>query len=267
MQSVKLEDTKIRIPILVSYFGIKDNYKAPTFASKVMLDSGAYSAWNQKKTIDIDAFIDYCLKFSKKFSCVISLDVIHNAKQSWENYKKMAKAGVKCIPVYHATEDIKYLYKYADITNYIGIGGIAKAVGTRVAQLQKLFTLFPDPKKIGFHGFGVNERKLIRGFPWKTLDASSAHLHARFGMVDTPWGTIQIIPYGNNHKFLNCDLLESKRKQAILDYIKQRGYNEKVSQETTVAGIKERCLVNIDYFEQIRLQCPEYYISKINYIL
>lgn len=88
----------------------------------VLIDSGAFSAANSNKNINID---DYC-KFIKDTGVTnyAGLDVIGDAKATLENTEYMIqKHGLNPIPTFHLgskIEDLDRLLKY----NYIALGGL-----------------------------------------------------------------------------------------------------------------------------------------------
>src|SRR5262249_19631321 len=110
---------------------------------KIMIDSGAYTAWSRGgPPIDLGDYIEF-LKCND-WHCCISLDVIAGqdaqrewrsermeqaANQSYQNYARMRDAGLDPIPTFHQDEDFTWLDKYrADGADYIAIaphdGGI-----------------------------------------------------------------------------------------------------------------------------------------------
>ena len=70
-------------PMLVSYFSISNNFKRFAKASKLMLDSGAFSAWRQKQEVDLNSYIEYIHKKKDEFDVIVSLDKIHNNRPCW----------------------------------------------------------------------------------------------------------------------------------------------------------------------------------------
>jgi hypothetical protein len=103
---------------------------------KVMLDSGAYSAWRQSGTIAIDDYIRFVRDVEPCVHTYVNLDVIPGALErprtwndtqasadaSYRNLQKMKDAGLRPLPVFHQGEDFKWLEKMlADGEDYIGI--------------------------------------------------------------------------------------------------------------------------------------------------
>jgi hypothetical protein len=269
-QSNNWDDIDITpFPMLASFFQIGNTkFKRQKKCSKLMLDSGAFSAFTQKKPVDIDKYIEYLLSHKKTFDYKIALDIFGDEKQSYLNWRKITKAGIKNIPVFHATaSDWKYLYKYADETDYIGIGGIALLRYTnRKPLLAKIFTDFPDSTKIGFHGFGVNDERLMIEFPWRSVDARTAHLLARFGLIQTPWGPLRINPNFPSNGRKAIEWQQGIKKGIVFEWLNSIGANIPLAQEQTIPGKVERCRITIIYFEEYKKKCPIIYTSKANYL-
>ena len=299
MGSVRYEHGEIEpFPILVSYYGLSPKWERPWYASKVMLDSGAFSAYRQDTEVNIKKYIRFCKDRWAEFDVIISLDVIGDPIASWENYNRMVDAGVNVIPVFHLLYGVQggeennpeVLRRYAEMTDYIGIGGIArKSRAYRRHTADAVFREYPDPKKIGFHGFGVADPTMITEYPWRTVDATSVHMQARYGGILTTWGWVKV--------GLNVSPKERKRLARIgarrvwaelealgIDVEKVRGRrdpdrhqgdvlkspkgtirrksSDKDIAESNSESIKERCRASILRFDIIAKQAPTKWQSK-----
>jgi len=178
-----------KVGVLISYYGLKE-LKTPSFTNSLFLDSGAFSAWNKNISIDVKEYIDFIFKNKHKIDIYASLDDIESYRNSLNNYNIMEKAGLSPLPCFHIGEPLWILNKYLLKTNYIALGGIAKRnTNDRVSWLDKIFSEY---KNVQFHGFGIQNRKILSRYPWHTVDASSAHVMARFGGICTPWGDYKI---------------------------------------------------------------------------
>ena len=72
----------------------------PIRPRNVMLDSGAYSAYQLGKTIDLEAFVEAAK--APGWDEVVSLDVIGDAEASVRNAERIAKLGLPdAMPVFH----------------------------------------------------------------------------------------------------------------------------------------------------------------------
>ncbi len=138
-----------------------------------VLDSGAFSAHNSGKVIDLQEYIDFCLKWQEEdesLTQVFGLDVIGDAEASLKNCEEMERQGVNVTPTFHMGspwEALEELKKYPRIA----FGGMVR----RPANLKKewLDQCFARiwPKRI--HAFGVASKDILMRFPFHSADASN----------------------------------------------------------------------------------------------
>lgn len=177
------------IGVLSSFASVRD-IKRPEWSDIYFLDSGAFSAWKSGKVITLEEYCQFLKENGDKVTTYAALDVIGDPDKSLENYLKMREWGLNPLPAFHEGEDESYLHEYAKYTSYIGLGGIAMAdKKQRHKFMDKVFTLYPDPSVVGFHGYGVTDPDLLRAYPWRTADSTGAYFCAFSGRLQTPWGT------------------------------------------------------------------------------
>lgn len=132
-----------------------------------MMDSGAYSAYNSGKEIDLHEYINAChlLKDSDPtLTEVIALDVIGSGEGSLRNAVKMKEAGVGyAMPVFHIGDDWEILKEYCKGWDKVGIS-------CRFGESRKDSYKFYDqcfartwPKK--FHSFGWADEEVLMRYP------------------------------------------------------------------------------------------------------
>jgi hypothetical protein len=175
---------------------------------KVMLDSGAYSAWRQSGTIAIDDYIRFVRDVEPCVHTYVNLDVIPGALErprtwndtqasadaSYRNLQKMKDAGLRPLPVFHQGEDFKWLEKMlADGEDYIGISS-AKNQRPRLQQqwLDIFFATVTDElgrPLIKVHGFGSAHVDWLQRYPFYSVDTSGWIKAAIKGKIYVP-------PYG-----------------------------------------------------------------------
>lgn len=172
---------------------------------KMMLDSGAFSAWKRGTTIDVNDYIAYIKKNQHLLYSYVNLDVIPGvpgrkatqaevesaAKASYKNLKLMHKAGLSPIPVFHYGEDFKWLQQLLDDEeSYIGLGGlVGQPQPDQIAFLDHVFTMLTDSMGqplVKTHGFGVASFPLLKRYPWTTCDATSWAMTAAMGGIYVP---------------------------------------------------------------------------------
>lgn len=172
---------------------------------RLMLDSGAYTAWTKGEAIDLKEYIAYIKKNSEYIDTYFNLDVIpgrqgqkrtpkiieEGAAASYKNLQLMKKAGLTPIPVFHQQEDPKWLRKMIDGGEpYIALSTFKElSIKDNVNWLDECFSLLTDKegkplRKV--HGLGVASFELLKQYPWYTCDATSWALTAAYGAVFVP---------------------------------------------------------------------------------
>lgn len=165
-------DWKERCPkILTSFFYIREwrKHEHKFHPTHTMLDSGAYSAWNSGKEIDIEDLIQETKNPYWKES--VALDVIGDAEASLKNALYMKSQGSPAYPVFHIGDPWEILQEYKKQFDKIGLS-------CRFGETPKMSDLWYDqcfarawPHK--FHSFGyISEAALMR-VPFHSGDSSS----------------------------------------------------------------------------------------------
>lgn len=172
---------------------------------KLLLDSGAFSAWKRGIEINLSEYISYIKKHEHLLESYVNLDVIPGkpgqptsraeveraAQASHDNLRKMKKAGLQPMPVFHFGEDFKWLTLLLNEKEpYIGIGGlVAIPQPEQIEWLDEVFSLLTNKKGwpiVKTHGFGVASFDLLKRYPWTTCDATSWALTAAYGSIYCP---------------------------------------------------------------------------------
>ena len=151
---------------------------------ELFLNSGAYSAFTQKETIDIEQYAKFIKEHGDKFSAVANLDDIGDTgPKSWANLKRLEQLGCDVLPVFHYNDDVMYLTKMIDNYPFIALGGL---VGSSRKVLQEWLDRIwhrlihkDGTPRLRVHGFGLTDYKLMERYPWYSVDSVS---WARAGM-------------------------------------------------------------------------------------
>jgi len=185
--------------------------ECPDIPVNLIIDSGAFSAWNANEEVDFDDYLAFVKTFDKehrhKFNEVwyVNLDVIpgkkgeshiskdmiqHAADLGFENYLKFKEAGFdNVIHVIHQGEDLTVLKRLVD-TNplYIGISPSNDVMtASRKKWLDEVFQY--TPKHIKTHGFAVTSMTLMRSFDWFSVDSTSWFMMGVYGKLYIPVDT------------------------------------------------------------------------------
>ena len=173
---------------------------------RIMLDSGAFSAWHRGDEIDLAAYIEYIKRQGHLFYSYVSLDVIpgangrmdrstesirKSAEASYRNHQVMRDAGLSPIPVFHQGEEWHWLERMIDDGEpYIGVSPYLRSnIGDLIKWLDQCFTRLtvsrgrPIAKT---HGFGATGHTVITRYPWHTVDSTSWAIAPGYGLIKVP---------------------------------------------------------------------------------
>lgn len=224
----------------------------------VILDSGAFSAWSKNAVINLDHYINFCLKWPST-SYYVNLDVIPgkpNDKASctdevreqsafigWSNYLHMLKSLPieKVIPVFHWGESFKWLEKYLRFgCPYIGISPAndttTRTKATWMNTLRK-YVLSPTDGKpvVKMHGFAVTSFDLMKYWAWHSVDSAAWVQQGGFGKFWVPIKTNGIYDYSESPFLVGASPMSPSKEtrgvhlltmspmvlQHVKDYLKQ----------------------------------------------
>lgn len=181
------------------------NNQAGEVKVKLLLDSGAFSAWTRNRKINLQEYIDY-IKAHKKFIWkYVNLDVIPgrlgqprssrevelSAQASYDNLKKMQAQGLRPLPVFHQGENFEWLKRMVDEgEDYIGISPADDELRSNQQEwMDKCFTMLTDKEGrplVKTHGFGVLNPIYLGRYPWYTTDGTTWALSAGYGWCLVP---------------------------------------------------------------------------------
>ncbi len=151
---------------------------------RVMIDSGAFSAYNLGKSIDLDAYCTWLHENMGWIDSYINLDKLdpHNledgARQGWENYRHMRRRGLRPIPVLHAGENVDWLHRYLDDgADYVALAAVAfipkKHTDAWYAAVWDHLVTADGSPAVKVHALGEGRVESMIAFPWKSVDTAS----------------------------------------------------------------------------------------------
>lgn len=167
----------------------------------ILIDSGAFSAWNRGLKIDINHYVEFIEKI-KKIATIhdiyfINLDVIPHVKgtkptkeqivaaceKGIENYHYIKSKGHSTIHTFHQFEDLKYLDLIAtecNDFNYIGISPANdQSIESRNQWLSSVYNKIKNSTRT--HVLGLTAKDSLEKFPCYSADSSSWINVGRFG--------------------------------------------------------------------------------------
>jgi hypothetical protein len=165
------------VALLVSYAYIH-NFKPSQRAKYVyrdwVLDSGAFTAHNAGRQIDLRQYIEDVRELRRTdptLSEVFALDVIGNWRASLKNCEAMMAAGLDVIPAFHPGEPWDALKVMARDYDKIAIGGV---VGWPARRKQEwVGQVFARAWPARIHGFGMSSENVLMQYPLHSCDATN----------------------------------------------------------------------------------------------
>lgn len=142
-----------------------------------VLDSGAFSADNSGKVIELQEYIEFCqevMSHDETLTEIFALDVIGDPIASRDNLEAMWAAGVPAIPCYHYGSPESELMHLAENYPKIAIGGCAKASAQEKMRFASEVFARVWPKPI--HGFSFGSEAAVLGLPFHSVDATNWEL-------------------------------------------------------------------------------------------
>lgn len=232
--------------LLVSYFNFRHPEKITD--ERVFLDSGAFTAWSQKKEIDINKYAEFLKEWKDKFEVYANLDVIGDAEATLKNQKKLEKHGLDPLPTFHYKSDIKYLKYYAKNYEYIALGGLVP-----ISKEQTIFKWLDycfkylvkevqnpaERKRLKIHAFGVSNPEVLLRYPFYSCDSTSWLLGGKFGRI-AKWKDFKLIGVDYKKK---KDFIQNSLSQGFVDHymnLNQFNIKEFLKMQKDITKVWER---------------------------
>lgn len=165
--------------LLETYYGWESgrmnlNNYLKNFSGSFFLDSGAFTAFTMKKSIDIDKYIDFIKKNKKVLFVYAGLDVIEDWKATKKNMEYMEKAGLKPLPTFHTGSPFEELERMCKKYDYIALGGLVGGERQVLEKwLDKCWSVIKKHFPIRVHGFGLTAYWALDRYPFYSVDSTS----------------------------------------------------------------------------------------------
>lgn len=171
----RMDWAKLDIGVLTSFHYLPSFEKSTNGAAAIskapyrMLDSGAFSAWNVSKKIDIEALI--LESRNPRWHESVALDVIGDAEASMRNALYMRAKGSPAFPVFHYGDPWEMLQEYKRAFPKVGLSCLFGEPRTK--SLAWVGQCFARAWPHCFHSFGWTSSKVLERFPFHSADSSS----------------------------------------------------------------------------------------------
>lgn|SRR5574343_624496 len=250
---------------------------------QLWMDSGAFSAWTKKESIDLDVYISFCLDLEEALAYIVNLDVIpgefgqknlspeeieRSASKGYENYYYMLSRGIpkeKLIHVFHQGEDFKWLKKMVLEIPYIGLSPANdRTTQEKVLWLDQCMEYVTDSEGypiVKFHGFAVTSTLLMFRYPWYSADSTSWQMHASYGHILVPRSFFGQYNYEVSPLVLTISnespQIKNKGKHFSTlpiveqDYVKRYIFEKGFDLEELKSNYLKRSEINVVYFKDL----------------
>lgn len=248
--------------------------------STLMLDSGAFSAWNRGREIDLDHYVAFILTHSEHLDYYVCLDVIPgsfgvtpspseveiSAQRSWDNLLYMESHGLIPIPVFHMGEQFKWLRRMLEHgCPYIGISPANdRTTDKKKLWLDRVFHELTNAEGwpvVKTHAFGVTAIDLLVRYPWFSADSTTWIMIAARGKILLPHWDAAGGKWDFNRKPQICYISEPYGEgESLARGLKDAAWRRVPSQkEHVLQWMKEADstleLCETDYRERTRVCC------------
>jgi hypothetical protein len=166
--------------LLASYFyfrtkGIASLIEKIGYLPEILLDSGAFSAWNIGKNVSLIDYMRFIDENERHLNGgrYIALDVINEPMLTRFYYEAMRYKGYAPVPVFHFGDDLSYLDYYVNKgETTIALGGSAKmrSKPTVSAWCSDVIGKYPG---INFHLLGSSSRQITDHCDLASCDSST----------------------------------------------------------------------------------------------
>ena len=148
---------------------------------RLIIDSGAFSAWNTGREIDLQEYMSWLKTIPKEWEMhAVQLDVYGNPEATYQNWQRMCDAGFDWVmPVFTRGDDLRRLEEYYSVVDYIMFGGIA--YGGENRNYIKFFSEANKGRRVHWLGF-INLR-FIKHYRPESVDSSAVTSGERYGIV------------------------------------------------------------------------------------
>lgn len=239
---------------------IKYKREHPEYTAKIMLDSGAFTHYQESKKKGIiltdadlyeytDRYLEYLNEWGEELTCFVGVDSVPDptnvdptyGQKTWENYLYMyerlkPEIRHKLIPVFHYGEDFKWLKNFLEFTHpdgshveYIGLAiSLEGTRNVRIAWGQECMRMIRNSSnpQVKTHAFGVGVKSVLEHIDVYSTDATSWVKRAAYGMISINDKTIYVsdVQKENLDKGSHYTLKSKAYQEEVENTIRARGF-------------------------------------------
>lgn len=186
----------------------------PADQLRLILDSGAFTAWNSGAPIQLDDYCKFLESLPLKPWRYFALDVIGDPDNTMKNFNKMVERGFCPVPIYTPGEDtsaIEHFYKFSDVVAFGGINGFR---GHKLKGYVNGVMKIANGRKV--HLLGFTNFRFLKAYRPYMCDSSTWEMGARFARLTMYMGQGKVI-------ILHKSDFKNKPSKELLNRIKFYG--------------------------------------------
>jgi|SRR5690625_2926499 len=170
------------------YFHAIDMAKVQEWGTRIIGDSGAFSAMSGGVPIDREEFHAWADRWRDALFWTAALDVIGDAEASYQNWIAARRDGLELVPTLHYGEGTASLDRFAEEgATLIGLGGMVPYSSEKDRLMRWCLQMHRHARDhhphVRFHGWGISHPFLVDNLPWWSTDSSGFSSCFRFGTL------------------------------------------------------------------------------------
>ena len=170
------------------YFHAIDMAKVQEWGTRIIGDSGAFSAMSGGVPIDREEFHAWADRWRDALFWTAALDVIGDAEASYQNWIAARRDGLELVPTLHYGEGTASLDRFAEEgATLIGLGGMVPYSSEKDRLMRWCLQMHRHARDhhphVRFHGWGISHPFLVDNLPWWSTDSSGFSSCFRFGSL------------------------------------------------------------------------------------
>lgn len=146
---------------------------------RLLLDSGAFTAWKAGRSIRPEAYERVVKTLPIEPWRYFTLDVVGDPEGTKKNYDYLLSTGLRPIPIFTRGDDLALIDEYYKTSDILGVGGLVGTRGNRgfVKGIMRAI----GSRKV--HWLGFTDLDFIKHFKPFMCDASSWEMGGRYGVA------------------------------------------------------------------------------------
>lgn len=170
------------------YFNGIDMGKVASWGTRIIGDSGAFSAMSLGKEIDRETFHAWAKRWEDDLFWAAALDVIGDPEASYQNWLAARRDDLELVPTVHYGQGTEMLDRYAEEgATLIALGGMVPYSSEKDRLMRWCLQMHRHVRdhhpQVRFHGLGISHPYLVDNLPWWSTDSSGFSSCFRFGTL------------------------------------------------------------------------------------